>query len=394
VSIFNSLGSNYSLKQVWESLYVSSTPASADSFAFELGDHYGGKAQLTYKGRQALEIALKRLELPEGSQVAINGFTCYVVYQAVRNAGYEPVMVDVAPGRLDYGVQQLGMVHEKAPSLRAIIVQNTLGLPVEIAALRKYCDQHKLLLVEDLAHSLGTTYADGSEAGTVGDLTMLSFSQDKPLDVVAGGACIDRRKQAAGYKELPVMSMRQSCINRLYPSWTLLIRTMYSIGLGRVLHLILKKLHWLATPMSDNVQGLYTMTPMSSGLAPDLWNERRALLDHRRRIAEVYQRTLPQAVQYESAAGTPAYLRFPVRVPDRAGLVAYLKHNHIYIGDTWYDAPIAPKRYLAQTNYQPGQCPRAEQLATEIVNLPTHRNVGEAQAQYIAERVNQWLTST
>jgi dTDP-4-amino-4,6-dideoxygalactose transaminase len=160
------------------------------------------------------------------------------------------------------------------------------------------------------------------------------------------------------------------------------------------LHLILKKLHWLATPMSDNIYGLFAMTPMSSGLAPDLWEDRRAALDHRRRIAAVYQQTLPKAAQYESAAGTAAYLRFPLRVPDRAGLVAYLKRHNIYIGDTWYDAPIAPKRYLPQTSYQPGQCPRAEQLASEIINLPTHRHVSEAQAQYIAERVNQWLTST
>lgn len=394
MNIFNSLGSNYSAGFVWHALLKPSSKAKTAQLIATLGDYYQGRAQLTYKGRQALEIAVKRAGLPAHSAVAINGLTCYVVYQAVKNAGHQPVMVDVAPGALDFGVKQLQATHKNHPNLGAVIIQNTLGFPVDMVEIEKYCRRHKLVIIEDLAHSVGTMYQDGREAGTVGDLVMLSFSQDKPLDVVAGGACIDRRPGSAIYQPLAGMNLWQRFINRTYPFWTALIRSTYPLALGRFLHAGLKKLRLLATPMSDNIRGLYGMTAMGCALLPDLWAHKTSTLKHRRRIAAVYHKNLPADIQYQPGPGETAYLRFPIRVADRKSLVAHLKRQGVYIGDTWYDAPIAPGRYMADTDYQMGQCPEADKLAAEIVNLPTHRHVSEEAARAIAEKVKKWLKST
>jgi len=45
-------------------------------------------------------------------------------------------------------------------------------------------------------------------------------------------------------------------------------------------------------------------------------------------------------------------LRFPIFLTARESLIAYLKKQHIYVSDIWYDSAIAPKQYLNQTNYQ------------------------------------------
>jgi perosamine synthetase len=396
MNIFNSLGSNYDGTFVWQSIILPGSKRTTDIFRQKLAEQFQGSAVLTYKGRQALELALKASGLPQGSAVGLNGFTCYALYQAIERAGYRPVSIDVAPGTLNFGVDELQSVHADEPKLKAIIVQNTLGLPADMPALKTYCQKHDILIIEDLAHSLGSIYADGQEAGTVGRFTMLSFSQDKPLDVVAGGAVIDRRKNPKDRIEQPKrrVSLWQRDVNSLYPFWTSLIRNLYPIRLGRYLHFGLKKLHLLATPMSDNLQGLSTMEPWAVRLLLKRWNDRQAELEHRRTIAKTYAELLPKSLQFTPLTKTkPSYLRFPIKVDDRASLVAHLKSKGVHIGDTWYDAPIAPARYLNRTNYTDGECPNAEDLAGHIVNLPTHMHVNQASSSFIAEEIKSWLQS-
>jgi perosamine synthetase len=388
VAIFNSLGSNYGKGFVRQSLLTNGSAQDHQQVEAALGKQYGGKAYLAYKGRQALELGLRHSGLPAGAKVGINGFTCYVVYQAVERAGYQPVFLDVEPGRLHFGLKQL-QAHK---DLKAIIVQNTLGLPVAIGPLEAFCRQNKLLLIEDLAHSMGAVYEDGREAGTVGELAMLSFSQDKPLDVVAGGAIIDRRSKSMAAPTLPVVSFWQRGKNRDYPFWTMLIRNTYGFGLGRYIHFVLKKGKLLATPMSDNLNEPRAMSNSAAKLLLGLLDTQDSELAHRRKIAAIYSKELSKDLQY-TVSGQPSYLRFPISAPDRAKLVAALKKSRIYISDTWYDAPVAPKRYLDRTNYRVGQCPEAEKLAESIVNLPTHKHVTPEVAQQICAKINQCLAS-
>lgn len=383
MALFNSLGSNYSRGFVLKSLFGFGTQKDLDDVRGQLKETLGGDVELTYKGRQALELALRRSGLPAGSRVGINGFTCYVVYQAVENAGLEPVFVDVAKNSLHFDATKL----EKAKNLKAIIVQNTLGLPVDVAPIEKHCKKNDLLLIEDLAHSFGAVYEDGRDAGTVGTLAMLSFSQDKQQDVVAGGALIDHRKQTAVDTSLQSAGLWTRAKNRAYPFWSCVIRTGYSLGVGKYIHFTLKKLHLLSTPMSDNAQGLATMTPLAARLLKSRLKDQTNELVHRRTIAAIYQKELPKNLQY-SVVGEPSFLRFPLRVNKPAKLIAKLKEHEMYFGDTWYDAPIAPKRYLTQTNYEAGDCPNAEMVVKHIINLPTHRHISENDAKEICAVIN------
>src|SRR5579864_7163573 len=131
INIFNSLGSNYDADFVWRSIFTPGTPGAFRKLRDTLADHFSGQVVLTYKGRQALELAIKNSGLPNGSAVGINGFTCYAVYQAVELAGFQPVVIDVDKGQLDFGLTQLKKASTKHKNLKAIIVQNSLGLPTD-----------------------------------------------------------------------------------------------------------------------------------------------------------------------------------------------------------------------------------------------------------------------
>ncbi len=395
MSTFNSLGSNYSWRFVWRNLTSRGSKSATELLTAGLGQHYSGRAVLTYKGREALELALNQSGLPVNSQIGINGFTCYVLYQAVVNAGYQPVFIDITPGQTNFGPAELKHTKDKNPGLKAVIIQNTLGYPAQMAAIADFCRAQGILIVEDLAHSLGAVYDNGHEAGTVGSFTMLSFSRDKPLDTVAGGALVDRRplppRTDSSLLPMPTIDWGQQTINRLYPLLTGVVRATYPIGLGRLLHFGLRKVGLLTSPMEDTRTGLHSMTPSAPALILRKWQFKQKELSHRRQIAQIYTTNLPADIQLvRKPSGTPAYLRFPLFISDPVSLHKLLKRHQIYISDAWYDAPVAPKRYMTRTIYQAGSCPVAEDLVKHIVNLPTHRHITPEKAADICAKIKQW----
>ena len=392
MSVFNSLGSNYTPRFAMRSLIAVGSRSDTKPLRKLLQERYSGEVELTYKGRQALREAVMALQLPAGSKVAINGFTCYVVWQAVVDAGCTPVFIDVAPGSLHFDAQGLQDCYKKHRDLKAVIIQNSLGIACDIQGVEKQCKQRSLALVEDLAHSMGVRYADDREAGTVGDTVMLSFSQDKPLDAVAGGAVIYRKGLIGDLKLKPMVDWRQRFINRIYPLASSSIRLWYSVRLGAVLHAGLKSINLMATPMSGNSKKTLRMSPLAVRLVLSEWSAQKSVIKHRRAITAIYQAALPAKVRL-SMQKDEACLRYPLFVDDPKSLIAYLRQIGVYVGDTWYDAPIGPKRYMEKTDYRAGMCPNAEYAAAHIVNLPTHVHVSESDAKRIVERVNQWLKS-
>lgn len=182
MSIFNSLGSNYDFNFVLKSLFSRGN----DDLKSFLENKYKGQVTLVYKGREAIELALGNIN--KGSLVGINDFTCIAVYEAVKKAGMEVEYLDIDKGELNFSAETL----KKAVNVKAVIIQNTLGYPCDIEKIAQICKEKKIILIEDLAHSIGTRYENGEEAGMVGDFVVLSFSQDKIIDAVSGGALISR----------------------------------------------------------------------------------------------------------------------------------------------------------------------------------------------------------
>ena len=71
--IFNSLGSNYTYATAMRTIFSSGSETKRRELITYLEKRYDGRAFLTYKGREALLLALNAL--PQKGSVAINGFT-------------------------------------------------------------------------------------------------------------------------------------------------------------------------------------------------------------------------------------------------------------------------------------------------------------------------------
>lgn len=389
MNIFNSLGSNYKISEVTNSLFDMEIDTS-ERLKDILKDKYNGDVFLFYKGRHAIEAGLKMLNLPVGSQVAINGFTCFVVYKAIVNAGLDVVYLDIPKNGINFTPKELLEKLRTNPKIKAVIIQNTLGCPSDIEAISKICRNKKIVLVEDLAHSDGGKY---------GDLIALSFSQDKIIDSVSGGALIVKNRSLID-NNITIKSFNvpktQVLKDRLYPIAVFSIRTLYSFGLGKVIHKVLKHLHLLSDPLGNLQNAIYKLPNWHASLAGCYIKTLSKDILHRRKISKVYTTTLPSEIlvdEYINKLDKSANIRFPIKVQNREDLIKFMKSKGIYISDTWYDAPVAPKKYLSLTNYKKGQCPNSEKLSLEIINLPTHKNVSEEDACKIANYIKIWINT-
>ena len=365
MNVFNSLGSNYNLGHIWRALTTLNHSNYSQNLISYLEKRYQGRAVLLYKNREAIRLGLEMLNLPKDSHVGICAFSCYVVDQAVLAAGYIPVYLDIDP-------QTLNFTADKIPPLKAIIVQNTLGYPANINSIKKFCSKHNVFLIEDLAHSAGGTYETGAEVGTVGDMTVLSFSQDKSIDAVSGGALIIRHPQIKlATFSFQSISPSKQLQDRLYPLLSSSVRWLYPTKLGKYWHWLLKKLHLLSMPIDPEDIQLQGLPHWQAKLDLEYFNQLNQINNHRQKIAQIYGNRLG------------INLRFPIFVKNRDSLVEFLKKHGIYVSDTWYDTPISPVDL----------CPNSEHVSHTIVNLPTHINISALHAQKIIHLVNQWHQS-
>jgi dTDP-4-amino-4,6-dideoxygalactose transaminase len=70
---------------------------------------------------------------------------------------------------------------------RAIMPVHFSGLPVDMTALYAFAEKHRLRVVEDAAHAIGSRYA-GKPIGSFGDLVVFSFHPNKNMTTIEGGA--------------------------------------------------------------------------------------------------------------------------------------------------------------------------------------------------------------
>ena len=398
MNLFNSLGSNYNIKFALRSIVVRNRKQYEDDLKSYLRKKYEGKPVLFYKGREAIEFALRSLNLAKDSCVAFNGYTCYAVYKSITNVGLKPHFLDIDNESLNFSPEQLQTALGENPKIKALIIQNTLGYPCQIENIAKLCKANHVILIEDLAHSVGTVYENGKEAGTIGDFVVLSFSRDKIIDAISGGGLIirNRKYQGSDLSEIGTISKNQELIDRFYPIFTYLIRKTYFLGLGRVIHKILKKLSLLPKLVeADEGEQMRRLPYWQCHLIRFGFKNLTYSFSHRKKIANIYAKNLfPEIVNQTMAGqiGRSANLRFPIFVASRQTLIEFLKKNGVNVSDIWYDAPIAPARCMSLTDYA-SECPNAEALSSEMLNLPTHQNVSESQAEFIVKKINLWMAS-
>ncbi len=133
----------------------------------------------------ALFLSLKALGLPRDARVLIPGFTFAAVPSSVVHADCVPVLCEVGENyRID-----IADFTAKLDSVQAVIISHMRGHTSDMDAIMDLCDARNIPVIEDAAHSLGTTW-HGKKIGTVGRVGCFSFQSYKLVNAGEGGILI------------------------------------------------------------------------------------------------------------------------------------------------------------------------------------------------------------
>lgn len=133
----------------------------------------------------ALFLSLKALDLKPGAKVLIPAFTFAAVPSAVVHAECVPVLVEVGA---DYRVDMADFA-AKLPGADAVLISHMRGHTSDMDAILQLADAAGVPVVEDAAHSLGTTW-HGRNIGTIGRVGCFSFQSYKMINAGEGGMLI------------------------------------------------------------------------------------------------------------------------------------------------------------------------------------------------------------
>ncbi len=156
------------------------------------------KVFATDRGRSALFLALKSLDLGSKDEVIVQSLICRVVIDAILEIGAIPVLIDNSLE--DYQASAIEIKKKTTAKTKAIIVAHLYGIPCQIDEISITARENNCYLIEDCAHSLGAQYNDRN-VGTYGDLAIFSFNFDKPISVGNGGILVVNNLELLGKVE-------------------------------------------------------------------------------------------------------------------------------------------------------------------------------------------------
>jgi dTDP-4-amino-4,6-dideoxygalactose transaminase len=157
------------------------------------------KALLTHSCTAALEMAALLADLQPGDEVILPSFTFVSTANAFVLRGSVPVFVDVRPNtfNLDENLVEAAIT----PRTRAIVAVHYAGVPAEMDALADIAQRRGLLLIEDAAQAVLSTYR-GRPAGSLSHLAAVSFHETKNVISGEGGALLINDERFAHRAEI------------------------------------------------------------------------------------------------------------------------------------------------------------------------------------------------
>jgi perosamine synthetase len=136
-------------------------------------------------GTVALYLAIKALNLPEGSEVILPSMTIMSCLTAIVENSLTPVFCDINP--ITWNIDIESVRSKITPNTSALIVVDTYGLTVNVDEINKLKqDYPNIKVIEDASEAHGSNYK-GIKAGSVGDISTFSFYANKIITTGEGG---------------------------------------------------------------------------------------------------------------------------------------------------------------------------------------------------------------
>lgn len=179
------------LDEVFESNFWSDGKMTR-TFEEKFGEYTNMYSCAVSSGGAGLLSILEYVDV-RGSEVIVPANTFWATAQAVKKAGGRVVYADC--NKEDLCISYEDMIHKVTSKTKAVIVVHIGGhIAFEIKKIARYCEAHKIALIEDCAHAHGAEW-EGKMAGSYGLAGSYSFYATKTMPLGEGGMIVSKDKE-------------------------------------------------------------------------------------------------------------------------------------------------------------------------------------------------------
>lgn len=328
-------------------------------------------AVVVSSGTGALHLAAMAAGIKKGDEVIVTPMTFAASANCILYCGGTPVFADIRPDT--YNIDPESIRAHITEKTKAVVAVDYTGQAVELDEIREICREHGLVLIEDAAHSIGTSYK-GRKVGSIADLTTFSFHPVKTVTAGEGGAVTTNDEQT--YRRL--LRLRSHGITReqdemVNPSDALWYNEQVELGYN------------------------YRMTDFQAALLISQLSRLDRFVARRKEIARRYDEAfsgMPELiVQKEIEASDTARHLYVIQLNP-----ALLKCTRREFFDALYAENVCPQvhylpvymhSYYQKLGYKTGLCPIAEELYENIMSIPLYYGLTDDDVETVIEAVKK-----
>lgn len=173
--------------EAYETNWMSTVGANINEIEKQICEKVGCKYAVALSaGTASLHMAVKLAGVKPGDKVFCSDMTFDATVNPVVYEGGIPVFIDTEYDTWNMDPAALEKAFELYPEVKVVVVAHLYGTPGKIDEIRKICECHKAVIIEDAAESLGATYK-GVQTGTFGSYNCISFNGNKIITGSSGG---------------------------------------------------------------------------------------------------------------------------------------------------------------------------------------------------------------
>ena len=346
------------------------TGPAVDAFEQALSSAAGGAhATAVSSGTAALHSAYAAAGVGPGDEVITPPLTFVATQATAALLGARIVFADVSAdtGCLDIAAVKAAIT----PRTKAVTAVDYAGHPADMDALRDLCQQRGLLLIEDAAHSIGTTFR-GRPVGQLADLTTFSFFPTKNVTTGEGGAVVTNSEELLlRARRFSRQGLVREPAEFVIPDEGPWHQEVHEFGINYRLPDILAAL------------GTSQLARLGE------FKARRAAI--KAQYDEAFLGLDGVTLPFCAPDVDPMWHLYPLRVPAdrRRQVFTALREAGVgvqvnYIPAYWHPA-------FDPVSYPRGLCPAAEEYYSREISLPLHTRLSDSDVDYVIDMVRQAL---
>jgi len=303
----------------------------------------------------SLQLALKALGVTYGHEVITCANTFVDTAAAIHMAGARTVLVDCTETMVIDPDQIEAVLSAKTA---AIAVVHHPGQPADLTALHGLADRYDLPLLENASGCIGARSGEW-RVGSAGLLTTYSLRQPYAPCVWGDGGVITTDSEGL-YQKLKLIRNHGMLDHETYAFFS------FNSSL-------------------DPLQAIVARQQLAR-VAED--TERRAAIA--RRYDTAFSELAPHiTVPPRLASQHSTFQQYMIQVQEREALMPALTGAGIEVR-VQFPRPLHLQPAAAPLGYQPGTFPRTEQLAREIISLPCHALLTDAEVTWVIEQIQRF----